>query len=31
MKMQEIENKRLAEMEVKREKQRLIMEDAQKK
>ena len=31
MKIQEIENKRLAEMEVKRERQRLVMEDAQKK
>ena len=30
-KMQEIENQRLADLEVKKERQRLVMEDAQKK
>ena len=29
--MQEVENQRIAELEVKKERQRLIMEDAQKK
>ena len=30
-KMQQIENQRIADLEVKKERQRLIMEDAQKK